>query len=254
MRRYLLLPLAGISLNVFADSAFVASEFSEQAFTSTQFTSESDVEFSTEFGASLTSGNTDTQTYKGKLQGSFVYPLGRVNYHGEFFKKISSEEVSADKWKVGLKNNLNFTEHGSSFASIEVEQDQFANFDSVATFAAGYSRLMLNDDILKWDADIGPGYKLKSNDQERLHEYVMHLGSQLSVQLSGEAEFIQTFIADLGVKGDASDVVRAESALLTTVLDNLKMKLSYALKHNNKPGDGKEKLDTQTTVSMVFIF
>lgn len=252
--RLFLLAFGLYSANSIAASKLLNSEFTEDAFKLTKFESDKDWELSTELGATLTSGNTDTQSYKGKVKGSFVYAMGRLNYHGQFFKKISADEVSADKWKVGLKSNLDFSEHNSSFASIEYEQDQFATYDSVATFAAGYTQLMFNDAYIKWDADVGPGYKWKSNKQEQLREYVMHLGTHLSIQLSEQARFIQTFIADLGVKGSATDVVRSETAILTSVLENLKMKLTYAFKHNSKPGEDKEKLDTQTTVSMVFIF
>jgi len=243
-----------LSTNLLADSSFIQSEYSEEAFSITEFDGEVESEFSTEIGASITSGNTDTQTYKGKAQGSFTHQLGRASYHGEYFKKSSDQAVSAEKWKIGVKNNFDFSQHASSFMTAEYEQDQFSDFDSVATFAAGYTQLMFNEEGFKWHADIGPGYKLKHNPQESLSEYVMHLGSNLSVQLSDQAQFIQTLVADLSLRGDSSDVVRAESALLTSVLENLKMKLSYALKHNSNPADDNVKLDTQTTVSMVFIF
>lgn len=245
---------SGVSVNSFAGNKLLASEFSEDAFKLTKFSSEKEWELSTEIGATLTSGNTETQSYKGKLTGSFAYEAGRTNYHAQFFRKISDEKVSADKWKAGIKNNLDFSEKNSSFASIEYENDDFATFDSVATFAAGYTQLMFNDSVIKWDADIGPGYKWKSNGEESLREYVMHLGTNFSIELSQQAKFIQTLIADLGLQSNATDVVRSETALLTSILDNLKMKLTYAFKHNSKPGEGKEKLDTQTTVSMVFIF
>lgn len=252
--RLLLLSLGLYSADGLAASKLLNSEFTEEAFKLTKFESDKEWELSTEFGATLTSGNTDTQSYKGKVTGSFIYAMGRLNYHGQFFKKISADEVSADKWKVGLKNNLDFSDQNSSFASVEYEQDQFATYDSVATFAAGYTQRMFNDSVIRWDADIGPGYKWKSNNEGELREYVMHLGTNLSVQLSQQAKFIQTLIADLGVKGNATDVVRSETAILTSVLENLKMKLTYAFKHNSRPGEDKEKLDTQTTISMVFIF
>jgi len=242
------------SVNAIGASKLLKSDFTEDAFKLTKFSSDEAWGLSTELGATLTTGNTDTQSYKGKVKGSFAYSQGRVNYHAQFFKKISADKVSADKWKLGLKTNLDFSEHNSSFATIEYEQDQFASYESVTTFAAGYTQLMFNNSVIKWDADIGPGYKLKSNDEEDLREYVMHLGSNLSIKLSKHAKFIQTLIADFGFQGDASDVVRSETAILTSVLENLKMKLTYAFKHNSRPGENKEKLDTQTTVSMVFIF
>jgi len=243
-----------IGFNTLAESALVASEFSEDAFKSASLDSEEDSLLSAEFGASLTSGNTDTQTYTGKLQGRAAYSLGRLSYHGEFLKKISADTVSADKWKVGIKSNLDFSEHTSSFVTLEHEQDEFASYTAVTTFAAGYTQLMFNDSVITWDADIGPGYKYKTNQRDSLQEYVMHLGTNLSIELSEQAQLIQTLIADIGIQGDASDVVRSETALLTSVLENLKMKLTYAFKHNDRPGENKEKLDTQTTVSMVFIF
>lgn len=249
-----LVGLSSYSTASAADDKLLVSEYSEDSFKLTKFESEKEWELSTEFGASLTTGNTDTQAFKGKLKGSVLNSMGRFNYHAQFFKKISDDEVSADKWKVGIKNNIDFSEVNSTFASLEFEQDQFAKYDSVAIFAAGYTQRMFNDESISWDADIGPGYKWKQNDAEKLSEYVMHLGTHFSMQLSSQAKFVQTLIADLGLESDGSNVMRSETSLLTSVLDNLKMKLTYALKHNSLPGTDKEKLDTQTTVSMVFIF
>jgi len=237
-----------------ASSSLLKSEFTESAFKLTKFDSDKAWELSTEFGGSFTSGNTDTQSYKGKIKGSVAYSLGRLNYHAQMFKKISKDKVSADKWKIGLKNNLDFSAHKSSFASLEYERNKFSSYDSVATFAAGYTQLMFNDDTLRWDADVGPGYKWKESNEQVLREYVMHLGTNMSLALSEHSKFIQTIIADFGLASDSADVIRSESALLTSILENLKMKLTYAFKHNNRPGENKVKLDTQTTVSLVFIF
>jgi len=238
----------------YASSSLLKSEFTESAFKLTKFDSDKAWELSTEFGGSFTSGNTDTQSYKGKIKGSFAYSLGRLNYHAQLFKKISGEKVSADKWKIGIKNNLDFSQHNSSFASLEYERNKFSNYDSVATFAAGYTQLMFNDETIRWDADVGPGYKWKESEDHDLREYVMHLGTNLSLALTKQSKLVQTIVADFGLQGDSADVIRSETAVLTSILENLKMKLTYAFKHNDQPGEGKEKLDTQTTVSLVFIF
>ncbi|PKF56283.1 hypothetical protein CW748_09980 [Alteromonadales bacterium alter-6D02] len=238
----------------FAESKLVKSQYVESAFEIESSDTDKEWELAAEVGGSFTTGNTKTKSFKAKLKGSLGYEYGRITYIAQSYRKKDNDEVSANRWKISLKNNLHFSEHASSFAIAEYEKDQFAEHNSISLFAAGYTQRLYDNEYIRWDADIGPGYNLKKFDDRDESQRIAHIGTNLKVKFSDQSEFSQKVVADLALDQDASDIIRSESALSTSILENLKMKLAFALRRDSLPGEGKEKTDTETSVSLVFIF
>jgi putative salt-induced outer membrane protein len=236
-----------------AGSKLVTSDFSELAFDVAKVDIE-EWELSTELGATMTTGNTDTQAIKGKIKGGLDYLNGRLTYLAQFYQKTVDEERSADKWKVGVKHNIYFTEHSSSFSILEYAQDTFASAQKKAILAAGYTQRLFDNNILLWNADIGPGIVWTDCDEGESNQRIIHLGSQFKLKLNEKTEFEQSIVADLDIKGRNKDVYRAETSLSASVVENFKMKLSYAMKFDANVDIDKERLDTETSVSVVYIF
>ena len=243
----------------FAQSNLLKSEFSESSFSIKNLQQdnaqqESAWYLATELGLTTTTGNTDTKALKAKVNGNLAHDRGQLSYVGTYFKKTSEQEIKAQNWKVSIKNNIHFSEHASSFAIIEYGKDKFTSYEAIATFAAGYTHRLINHRLVQWDADIGPGIKWQWHEGQANKQNVVHIGSNLSINLSETSEFTQKLIADIGISDNATDIYRAESTISANVSDSLKMKLSYSLRHDDQPNEGNEKLDTQTSVSLVFIF
>jgi len=254
MRSVVFVILMICNFNCFADSKLVASKFSESAFDVAKLDIENEWELSTEFGVTMTTGNTDTQALKAKIKGGLDYFSGRLTYLAQFYQKTVDEERSADKWKVGVKHNMHLSELSSTFSIIEYAQDKFASAHKKAILAAGYTQRLLDNDSILWNADIGPGVTWTEHELGRTNQRIIHLGSQLKLNLNEKTEFEQSIVADFDVKGRQKDVYRAETTLSASVVENLKMKLSYAMKFDADVDIDKEKLDTETSVTLVYIF
>jgi len=254
MRSVVFVILMICNFHCFADSKLVASKFSESAFDVAKLDLENEWELSTEFGVTMTTGNTDTQALKGKIKGGLDYFSGRLTYLTQFYRKTVDEERSADKWKVGIKHNIHLSENSSTFSIIEYAQDKFASARKKATFAAGYTQRLFDNNALLWNADIGPGMTWTEHELGKSNQRIIHFGSQLKLKLNDKTEFEQSVVADFDVNGRNKDVYRAETALSASVVENLKMKLSYAMKFDADVDVDKEKLDTETSVSLVYIF
>lgn len=237
-----------------AGSKLVTSDFSELAFDVAKLDIEEEWELSTELGATMTTGNTDTQALKAKIKGGLDYLSGRITYLAQFYQKTVDDERTADKWKLGLKHNIYFTEHSSSFAILEYAQDKFDSAQKTAILAAGYTQRLFDNNILLWNADIGPGIVWTDGDEGENNQNIIHLGSQFKLKLSDNAEFEQSILADLDIKGRNKDIYRSETSLSASVVENLKMKLSYAMKFDADADIDKDRLDTETSVSVVYIF
>lgn len=243
-----------VSTSCFADSKLAKSEFSESSFDVKKDDGENTWDMAMEVGATLTSGNTDTQTFKGKLEGGLDYLGGRLSYLAQFYQKSVDEEKNADKWKAGLKHNIYFNEHSSSFAIFEYARDKFASATQTITFAAGYTQRILDNQAMLWNADIGPGIVRTTMETGEQKRKIVHLGSQFKYRLSETTEFEQKLVADFNTDGNEYDVYRSETSLSASVVENLKMKIAYATKYDADVEVGKEKLDTETSVSLVYIF
>ena len=81
---------------------------------------------------------------------------------------------NADKWKAGLKHNIYFNEHSSSFAIFEYARDKFASATQTITFAAGYTQRILDNQAMLWNADIGPGVVRTTMDTGEATRKIVH--------------------------------------------------------------------------------
>lgn len=258
-----------LSLTIFSShclgkNSLIDSDFTEAAFdltTKQKADSNKNWQLTIEAGATITAGNTDTQSYNGKITGAFYRTSSRFSYFAQLLQKNNNGERRVDKWKLGGKANWDFTKTNSSFLSLEYEEDRFATNKSLATLATGYTHRLYDKNDIMWDADIGPGVRrttveASSDDSSISSEIltVFHLGTNIMLPLSRHAEFAQILVSDFGLGTNESTVIRSETAMTASVLDNLKMKVSYALRRDSMPGVDKEKLDTQTSITLLMTF
>lgn len=259
MCRMLLLLLFLMPSHLLAKNLLLESEFTESAFDIKQdITAEENKNWALnlEVGATIITGNTKTQTFKSKFSGTLILPQWRLSYFSQTMKKTDNGEKKVDKWKIGSKFNWDFSDTNSSFATIEYGQDKFSSFGSLGTFAAGYTQRIYQNELYLWDADIGPGIRWSKQQSANEHQllYVLHLGTNFKFPLSKQSDFEQILVSDLGLKSDNVTVIRSESTLTASILANLKMKFSYTLRHNSKTDAGKEKLDSQSSVTLLMVF
>lgn len=250
----LFLSILTFSVPCFSDSELARSQFSEKAFDVANVELSEEWELETELGGTLTSGNTNTRTLKGKVNGSLEYLTGRITYLAEFYQKTVDEERSADKWKIGVKHNIHFDELSSSFTIFEYVQDKFSSAHKKATLAVGYTQRLFNDSKLLWNADVGPGLVRTTNEVEEFTKRIVHVGTQVKYKLASNTNFEQVLVADFDITSRDKSVYRSETSLSASVVDNLKMKLSYAVKYDSDVELFDEKLDTETSMSLVYIF
>lgn len=208
-----------------------------------------------ELGATITTGNTQTQTVKAKLTNDIYRQRWRLGSFIESLQKTDQQQTQADRWKLGSKMNYDFSPTNSSFLTFEYEEDKFSDYESLGVLATGYThRLYQRNDIL-WDADFGPGLRWNKRQLQQTETLtVLHLGANFEMPVSEHAKFSQLVVSDFSMDSETSDVIRAESVLTASVMDNLKMKLSYTFKHDSHPGETKDKLDTQTSVTLLMTF
>jgi len=211
-----------------------------------------------ELGASLTTGNTDTSSFKASL--ALKQELGdwENEYVFQGVYKRDDDEVTAKRFYTTLQGDYQIDGTSYIFANTSYETDPFTGYDFTSITAAGYGHHFIDNETMSLSAEIGPGYiyqKLDSESAEAEGEdydasAVAHFVINFETKVSDSATFQQTLIGDWGSKFDG----RSETSLSTKIIGDLSMKFAVVVRYNNKPLDEKKSTDTETNMTLLYAF
>jgi len=208
-----------------------------------------------ELGGTMTTGNTETSTLKAKLDMKHEIAQWKNEYFADVLYSEDGDNKTASRWKIGAKGGYILDETSSIFILGEHEQDEFSDYDSVSSFASGYSKRLLKSETALLDVDIGPGYKyfdLMNGASEKTG--ILHLGLSYENALSQTSKFTQVLVSDFAFKDEISTLSRSETAITANIMGELAMKLGLTIRHDNNAGVGKKSIDTETTITLLYTF
>ena len=214
---------------------------------------------SAELGAVITSGNSETSTTNAKFDATNEKKQWRHNVHAEALGASTTdpatgiETTSAERYALSGKSDYKFNEFDYVFGTLGWEKDRFSGYEYQATLAVGYGRRVLNDETMKLDLEIGPGYRKVKDAVTGATENdgIVRLGAKYEWKISDNATFTEDLTSDV-----ASDltVTKSITALTAKVNSKLAMKLSLTIKNNSEVPAGTEKTDTETAITLVYSF
>lgn len=205
-----------------------------------------------ELGLVTTTGNTETQTLRGKLGVTHQHGKWQNSSNFESLKTSDQNATTAEKYLLDGKSEYRFSEHNYAFATLQYEDDRFSGYDYRIQGSAGYGRRLLHHGTVTLDAETGPGArssKLSANGTE--NELTWRLAGLLAWDVSKTAKFTENLSADFGQ--DAS-IVKSVTALQAQVAGSLAMKLTYTVKYTSDVPVGIKKTDTESAVTLVYGF
>lgn len=246
MRKLLL--TAAISL-VMPSTAFAGADFVEGDKT---FAADA------ELGATLTTGNTDTSSYKARLDMKHELGNWENQYLFEGLYKEDTDEVTAKRFFVGVQGDYQINDRSYLFANTNYELDPFTGYDFTSTTSAGYGHRFIDNADTSLKAEIGPGYIYQRLDTETaliegyesIDSVVAHGVVNFETKISDSSKFQQRFVADWGDKLDA----RSETSLTASIVGALAMKFAVVVRYNSEPLEGKESTDTETNMTLLYSF
>ncbi|MCH1929672.1 DUF481 domain-containing protein [Shewanella acanthi] len=211
-----------------------------------------------ELGATLTTGNTDTSSYKGRLNLKHELGNWENQYLFEGLYKEDTDEVTAKRYFIGAQGNYKLNDKSYLFANTNFEADPFTGYDYTVSAAAGYGHRLYDTRTAFLDVEIGPGYLYQRLDEEQalLEGYssessmVAHGVVNFETEISDTSKFQQRFVADYGEKLDA----RSETALTANIIGALAMKFAIIVRYNSEPLDNKKSTDTETNMTLLYSF
>lgn len=236
-----------------------------------------------ELGAIVTSGNTESSTFKGKANIKQERTKWRNNFVLEGLYKrdeldiedtdtpeegdtYREDRTTAQKYFASAQSDYKLnSEHQGLFIFGSYEDDRFSGYEYQSTLAAGYSDRLFETENSHFDYSVGPGLAFsKEEDTEdeagNIEEHdsvrteVLRAAFEYIYRISENAKFSQVVASDIAVNASENTRTRSETALSVNINSTLAMKLSYLIKQNTHVQEDKRHADSQTAVTLVFSF
>lgn len=218
-----------------------------------------------EVGLLLRSGNTDSQSWKGKLnllrEVNLWRHQGEFDYYRQETENLDGESVvDADRFFASAQTNRKFEENSNSslFVYGSYEDDRFSSYAYQATLAAGYGNRYTWREGMFADFEAGPGYsynKRRDNDETE-GDLILRLAGRFNWDITETSSFTQSLSTEVG---DDNVRTRSVSALTANLNSSLALRVSLTMTHNDTvyeqtSGRIPKKLDTETAVTLVYSF
>lgn len=224
-----------------------------------------DWDASAELGLLFTSGNTKTETFKTKLNAARDYENWRHKGMIDYYRSEQEDQATGDTYVTGDRlfvsgqSNYKFSpdSRSSLFLFGSYEEDKFSGYEYQGTVAVGYGARYRYSPTLFADYEIGPGYSVNKPIvngvvQEQESSAILRLAGNLVWDITKNSKFNALASTEIGEENTKS---RGELSVSANVNSSLALKFSIAANHNSYLEDpSKEKLDTETAVTLVYSF
>jgi len=202
-----------------------------------------------------TSGNTDTQTLAGKLEGSYEEGENRYFLKGAtLFAKTDGDETS-NRWLLEGRYERGLTDRLFAFVEAGYLKDKFAGFDSKIHFGpgVGYEFIKTDQHLLKglgsllytWDNYTDDGTDSYATGK-LAGDYTWKI--QENLKFRQYAEFLVS-LEDANVF-----FVNTDTGLEVKVSSNISLGVSYLVNYQNEPSGDAEYVDRTFLTSLIVDF
>jgi putative salt-induced outer membrane protein len=202
-------------------------------------------------------GNIDLLRYDGAWKNEF--------YLGGLYGK-NSGIVAAERWEAREQTNYTISGNLFAFGALRYEHDLFDGFEYQESVSGGLGYKLIDTDDTKLTAQVGAGYRrlrpeviIKDADGNVLSRTPLDaegnaigtLGVDFSHAFNKATTLTNKFLMEAGSSNTQITDALALSVKMST---KLALNVGYAISNNSNPPAPLKKLDTVTTVNLVFNF
>ncbi|KXO09558.1 hypothetical protein AKG98_1152 [Moritella sp. JT01] len=211
-----------------------------------------------ELGATLTTGNTETTSIKGRLDMKHELYNWENQYLIEALYKEDTGEVTGKRYFGRIQGNYKLSDISYIFVTANHEIDPFTGFSSTSTISSGYGHKFIDNGKTQLNIEVGPGYKYKRLDSESAAEagydtedsWITHGVMNFETKISKSSKFKQMFVVEYGEGFEG----RSETSITANIIGALAMKFAVIVRYNDSPLDDKESTDTETNMTLLYAF
>lgn len=232
---------------------------------------ESPFKASAELGALYKTGNNRSADILAGFDANYEKDLWRAKLDFNLLVKqteVANENNSTDlkttqqKWNIDLQGNRTLDEKSKNYiyGNGFYEDDRFNSFERQWSISSGWGRRWYKSKDSTFDADFGPGFKrdvisgIDGAADETRDSFIIQAQATYTRKLNKHVEFKQFAVAKWATKSDENSTLRAETSVVTKLIETLQLKFSFKLDHNTEVDAGRKKTQTQTGITLVYSF
>ena len=171
-------------------------------------------------------------------------------------------KTTDQKWTITSQSNFNLDnkEKNYIYGNIWFEENEFSGFDNQSSISTGWGRHWYKSSAASLWGDIGPGYKrdlyksTETEPQRTADTFIVQLQALYIRKLGGHVELKQYLSAKQALDTSENSIYKAQTTITTKLISTMQLKFTLTLGYNSKVESGKENLDTQTAVTLVYSF
>lgn len=210
------------------------------------------------------SGNTNATSLNAKLdlaetQGAAKHTVGVAGLYSK-----SGDVLSNERMEARYQYDHKLTDDFYWFGSLDGIRDLFSGFDYQATVSAGIGDQLIHTGETKLAVQLGIGYQrlvtqtlVKDPDGAVVQrtngpaqgDLVGTAGVNLEQKLTDTAKLTDKLLV---TSGSLNTAVANDLAVAVTLTGSLALSAGYGIRYNTTPAPGVKKLDTVTTLNLVY--
>ena len=244
-------------LGLIASAMTAANAVAEEAKTETE------LKVSAELGILITTGNTESSSYLGKMKIDHELENWRNAYKLDFLQKKSEVESDGEKvteetdnrWTASAEGKYKFTDKRSAFIFGSYTDDEYGAYSTYATVSGGYSFRALAREKMHLDINAGVGFvdAEKQGTGESDDSELYRGSAAFEWQINDMTKFIQNVSVEYAPGLDNTRTL-TETGVSASFNSNMQMKFTYNTTTNSEVDPGFDKTDTETSVTLVVNF
>ncbi|MGV2873583.1 DUF481 domain-containing protein [Colwellia sp. E150_009] len=166
------------------------------------------------------------------------------------------------KWTLSSQTNYNLDnkEKNYIYGNAWFEENEFSGFKNQASLSTGWGRHWYKTNRASLWGDVGPGYKrdlikeTETKPYRKADTWMLQMQALYIRKLGEHIELKQYLSAKQALDTNENSIYKAVSTITTKLISTLQLKFNFTLDYNSKVDVDKEKLDTQTAVTIVYSF
>jgi putative salt-induced outer membrane protein len=219
-----------------------------------------------EVGISLTSGNTESSSYRGRVnivnervKWTSWYDADLLFREDQLTNSNGERETQTtmDKYSVSAYNFYKIGDYEKNrrqriVAFASHREDEFSGVRKNSSLGTGYGLRLYQGKNSFLDGGIGPGYTfVEDSEGVETDEPTLHGFLHYKWNINDNASLSQKVNFE---KGENTGYSTAETSLTTKISDAFSMKFSVGVTYNSDTPVGTETTDTDTSLTLVYSF
>jgi putative salt-induced outer membrane protein len=217
-------------------------------------------------GYVMSRGTTDTDTANAKLDLTDTVGDWKHSLHLEGLYGRSGDLTSAERWAAAAQSNYQFTPRAYVFGALHYLGDEFSGFQYQADVSTGLGYKLLTTASDKLEAQIGVGYRRLRPEMlisDAAGVVIVRIAGQSEGNVIGTAGFDyehdfnpSTKLTDkyLIDSGAGNTQMENDLALVVNMSKKLALSAGFTIQENTQPPAGAQKVNTLTTLNLVYAF